>query len=86
MFVRSGILAKYKTDSTGRRQIVALRFPGEGILPQEGRAAYGVQAIVRSEVMVGTAQDVTDRVRAQQAAQAQAAWLSSPPTRSVIVW
>lgn len=57
MFVRSGILAKYKTDSTGRRQIVALRFPGEGILPQEGRAAYGVQAIVRSEVMVGTAQD-----------------------------
>ena len=57
MFVRSGILAKYKTDSTGRRQIVALRFPGEGILPQDGRAAYGIQAIVRSEVMVGTAQD-----------------------------
>jgi len=57
MFVRSGILAKYKTDSTGRRQIVALRFPGEGILPQDGRAAYGIQAIVRSEVMVGTAAD-----------------------------
>ena len=57
MFVRSGILAKYKTDSTGRRQIVALRFPGEGILPQEGRAAYGIQAIVRSEVMVGSADD-----------------------------
>ena len=57
MFVRSGILAKYKTDSTGRRQIVALRFPGEGILPQDGLAAYGIQAIVRSEVMVGTAQD-----------------------------
>ena len=57
MFVRSGILAKFKTDSSGRRQIVALRFPGEGILPQEGNAAYGIQAIVRSEVMVGTAQD-----------------------------
>ena len=28
MFVRSGILSKYKTDGTGRRQIVALRFPG----------------------------------------------------------
>ena len=53
MFVRSGILAKYKTDSAGRRQIVALRFPGEGILPREGSASYGVQAIVRSEVMVG---------------------------------
>ena len=57
MFVRSGILAKYKTDSTGRRQIVALRFAGEGILPREGRAEYGIQAIVRSEVMIGRAED-----------------------------
>ena len=50
MFVRSGILSKYKTDGSGRRQIVALRFPGEGILPREGDAEYGIQAIVRSEV------------------------------------
>lgn len=57
MFVRSGILAKYKTDSTGRRQIVALRFAGEGILPREGRAEYGIQAITRSEVMIGKAED-----------------------------
>ncbi|MGI8706265.1 MAG: Crp/Fnr family transcriptional regulator [Sphingomicrobium sp.] len=57
MFVRSGILAKFKTDSSGRRQIVALRFPGEGILPREGVASYGVQAIVRSEVMVGRGED-----------------------------
>jgi CRP-like cAMP-binding protein len=57
MFVRSGILAKYKTDSTGRRQIVALRFAGEGILPREGRAEYGIQAITRSEVMIGKDQD-----------------------------
>lgn len=57
MFVRSGILAKYKNDGGGRRQIVALRFPGEGILPREGAASYGVQGIVRSEVMVGTADD-----------------------------
>lgn len=57
MFVRSGILAKFKTDSSGRRQIVALRFPGEGILPREGAASYGVQAIVRSEVMVGRGED-----------------------------
>jgi CRP-like cAMP-binding protein len=57
MFVRSGILAKYKTDSAGRRQIVALRFPGDGILPSRGYADYGIQAIVRSEVMVGTADD-----------------------------
>jgi len=57
MFVRSGILSKFKADSSGRRQIVALRFAGEGILPRDGLAAYGIQAIVRSEVMIGRAQD-----------------------------
>lgn len=57
MFVRWGILSKFKTDSSGRRQIVALRFPGEGILPSDGIAEYGIQAIVRSEVMVGRAED-----------------------------
>lgn len=57
MFVRSGILAKFKPDASGGRQIVALRFPGEGILPREGTAHYGIQAIVRSEVMVGQAKD-----------------------------
>jgi CRP-like cAMP-binding protein len=57
MFVRSGILSKFKTDSSGRRQIVALRFAGEGILPRPGSADYGIQAIVRSQVMVGSAAD-----------------------------
>ena len=57
MFVRLGILSKYKTDGAGRRQIIALRFPGDGILPREGSADYGIQAIVRSEVMVGKAED-----------------------------
>lgn len=57
MFVRSGILSKFKTDSSGRRQIVALRFPGEGILPRDAPAPFGIQAIVRSEVLVGKATD-----------------------------
>ena len=57
IFVRSGILAKFKSDSSGRRQIVALRFAGEGILPRDGTAEYGIQAIVRSEVMIGRAED-----------------------------
>jgi CRP-like cAMP-binding protein len=57
MFVRSGILSKFKSDASGRRQIVALRFAGEGILPRNGPAQYGVQAIVRSEIMVGKASD-----------------------------
>src|SRR4051795_1787244 len=64
MFVRSGILSKFKSDSSGRRQIVALRFPGEGILPRNGRAEYGIQAIVRSEVMVGRAEDFEPIVEA----------------------
>lgn len=62
MFVRSGILSKFKTDGGGRRQIVALRFPGDGILPREGAADYGIQAIVKSEVMVGRAEDFNDLV------------------------
>lgn len=57
MFVRTGLLSKFKADSSGRRQIVALRFPGDGILPREGTTDYGVQAIVKSEVMVGKAAD-----------------------------
>ena len=57
MLVRSGILAKFKSDGSGRRQIVSLRFPGEGILPHEGTADYGLQAIVRSELLVGKADD-----------------------------
>ncbi len=69
MFVRSGIVAKYKTDGSGRRQIVALRFPGEGILPRDGQASYGVQAIVRSEIMVGSAEDFNAIVDAHPALQ-----------------
>jgi len=64
MFVRSGLLSKFKTDGTGRRQIVALRFPGDGILPRDGNTEYGVQAIVRSEVMIGKAEDFNPIVEA----------------------
>jgi CRP-like cAMP-binding protein len=64
MFVRSGILAKFKPDGAGRRQIVALRFPGEGILPRAGTSGYGIQAIVRSEVMIGRAGDFDPIVEA----------------------
>lgn len=56
-FVRSGILSKYKSDGAGRRQIIALRFAGDGILPHDRPADYGIQAIVRSEVMVGHRRD-----------------------------
>src|SRR6476659_8937579 len=42
MFVRSGILAKFKPDASGGRRIVALRFAGAGILPRDGVANYGI--------------------------------------------
>ena len=63
MFVRSGILSKYKSDGAGRRQIVALRFPGDSIMPGEAIADYGIQAIVRSEVLVGRDEDFRAIVR-----------------------
>ncbi len=56
-FVNSGILSKYKTDGAGRRQIIALRFTGDGILPSDSVADYGIQAIVRSRVAVGQRKD-----------------------------
>jgi CRP-like cAMP-binding protein len=67
MLVRSGILAKFKSDGSGRRQIVSLRFPGEGVLPHDGAADYGLQAIVRSEVLVGKAEDFEAIVNANPA-------------------
>lgn len=59
MLVRSGILCKYMMDSGGRRQIVALRFPGEGILPGKGVAQFGVQAIVRTDIVIARAEHFT---------------------------
>jgi CRP-like cAMP-binding protein len=69
MFVRSGILSKFKTDGTGRRQIVSLRFPGDGILPLKADADYGIEAIVRSEVMIGKGEDFDAIVRANPEVQ-----------------
>jgi len=57
MFVKSGLLSKFKSDGSGRRQIVALRFAGDGILPRSGSADYGIQAIARSDVLVGRRED-----------------------------
>ena len=57
IFVRSGILSKFKVDGSGRRQIIALRFAGEGMLPNDGDADFGIQAIVRSEILLAKASD-----------------------------
>ena len=57
MFVRSGMLSKFKTDGAGRRQIIALRMAGDGILPTHRAADHGIQAITRADVMVGNGRD-----------------------------
>ena len=69
IFVRSGILSKYHPDGAGRRQIVALRFAGEGILPRESLSSYGIQAIVWSEVMIGRGEDFKAIVDSSQELQ-----------------
>jgi CRP-like cAMP-binding protein len=56
-FVESGILSKYKADGAGRRQIIALQFAGDAILPHDTLADYGIQAIVRSRVLVAHRRD-----------------------------
>lgn len=69
MFVRSGIISKFKADGSGRRQIVALHFPGDAVLPREGAAQYGIQAIVRSELILGRARDFNALVNVHPHAQ-----------------
>ncbi|MCJ8189763.1 Crp/Fnr family transcriptional regulator [Sphingomicrobium aestuariivivum] len=64
MFVTQGLLCKFKSDGAGRRQIVGLRFPGEGILPGPGSLDYGIQAIVRSKVMIGKESDLEPVLKA----------------------
>ncbi len=58
IFVLSGLIAKFKQNGSAGRQIIALRYPGEAVLPREGEADYGVQAIVKSELLVAKASDV----------------------------
>jgi CRP-like cAMP-binding protein len=50
-FVKVGLIAKYKTDASGRRQIVSLIFPGDAIIPNPAAAGCGFEAIVPSEII-----------------------------------
>ena len=55
IFVRLGVLSMFKINGAGARQINALRYPGDGILPSEGTTDYGVRALIHSVVDVGRA-------------------------------
>jgi CRP-like cAMP-binding protein len=53
MLVREGLLSKHKVATEGPGQVVALRYPGEAILPRLGPAPYGLRALAKSEVFAG---------------------------------
>ena len=57
--IRSGLAWLYKVTSGGQQiQVVALRFPGDLVLPAELRSGYGVQALVASKVTAVAARDL----------------------------
>jgi hypothetical protein len=51
--VCSGLVAIFALDAYFNRRILALRFPGEAILPNERAAHTGVTALVASTVAIG---------------------------------
>jgi hypothetical protein len=57
LFVRRGVLAKYPAVANGKRQIVALYFAGEAVLPHESSTPYLLRPLVRSELWVSKAED-----------------------------
>lgn len=63
-FVVSGLLAKYRIVSAGRRQILGLRYAGEGILPGENPPRNGLQAVMPTEVLVMQKDIFDDALRA----------------------
>ncbi len=61
MFVRSGLLEKFRLSELGSRTI-GLRFPGEAILPGDTPALYAIRALVDSEIIIAPKQAVDDVV------------------------
>jgi len=57
--IRSGLAWLYKVTSGGQVQVVALRFPGDLVLPGELKAGYGVQTLVASKVVLVPERDLT---------------------------
>lgn len=62
VLVISGLFGLYRDCGPGRRQIVALRYPNEGIIPPEFPAAFGLQALIPSKVFLVTLEDFEERI------------------------
>jgi CRP-like cAMP-binding protein len=52
VLVLDGVLSIFRDDSQGRRQVVALRYPSEGIVAPECPPAFGLEAIVPTQLRV----------------------------------
>ena len=46
IFVRSGLISKFKVDSSGGGRLSRFGFPAKAFCPVQGDASYGIQAIV----------------------------------------
>jgi CRP-like cAMP-binding protein len=62
ILVIAGLLSLYRDCGSGRRQIVALRYPNEGIIPPELPPAFGLQALIPSKVFIVSLKDFQDRI------------------------
>jgi CRP-like cAMP-binding protein len=62
ILVIAGLLSLYRDCCSGRRQIVALRYPNEGIIPPELPPAFGLQALIPSKVLLVSLEDFEERV------------------------
>lgn len=59
VFVRSGLLEKFKLTDGGSRTI-GLRFPGEAILPGDTPALYATRALVESEILIAPKHEIDE--------------------------
>ena len=61
--VLSGMLAKFRTDRAGSRQIIGVSLPHDVILPHNGIRLYGLQALVKSRLILVPKQSLDRAVR-----------------------
>jgi CRP-like cAMP-binding protein len=62
VLVITGLLSLYRECKSGRRQIVAVRYSNEDIIPPYSPAAFGIQALIPSKVFLVSRDDFWDRI------------------------
>lgn len=64
ILVAGGLLAKYQSTASGHRQVLGLAFRGDLMLPYEGRRLYGLQPLVKSQLILVPKPEVDRMVEA----------------------